>query len=44
MLEFDQDDNCLTDLDFGGTDWMAASQNEVYDELKTIVDYMSEVA
>ena len=36
MLEFDQDDNCLTDLNFGGMDLMAFAQNGVRDEMETI--------
>ena len=36
MLEFDQDDNCLTDLNFGGMDLMAFAQNGVREEMETI--------
>lgn len=36
MLEFDQDDNCLTDLSFGGMDLMAFAQNGVREEMETI--------
>lgn len=44
MLEFDQDDNCLTDLELGSSDLMAASQNGVRDELETVVNIMGNVA
>lgn len=41
MLEFDQDDNCLTDLNFGNMDYMAFSQHGIYDEMEIIAEVVA---
>lgn len=41
MLEFDNEDNCLTDLNFGGMDLMAFAQNGVREEMETIAEVVA---
>jgi len=41
MLEFDNEDNCLTDLNFGGMDLMGFSQNGIREEMEIIAEVVA---
>jgi len=41
MLEFDNEDNCLTDLNFGGMDLMGFSQNGIREEMEIISEVVA---